>query len=338
MKKFRLVEVSYAIQVTITTGALFSSDVVASLPVEIINFLSIDPPPDLAIHPDIPRMIPTLSADEDNAEIALDSSTDAEDSAGEDEDPENLMSMGDTEEMLIQRTISSARIDETYAENAPRFADLYYSSRDQNFDQSSGQVVLPKDTVVADTLSDFEDCKGKEKEGHTADRKPPPHPAAVFVDNDQLHRIPLSEDEPGSNDQDANESRQPTLRDSITPSSQQQVVEQILVDHDTILTRPAERERLPALREEASRLSAAARDTSAVSFGDIIDTYIQLPDSRLPNPHQQLRSNDSCKASSNATRFGDTAKAIDVAVPRPGTVKDKIRELEELAAKANGDN
>ena len=48
MARVRLLEVEYTLNVNVTTGAL-SSDVEVTLPIRIINFLSIDPPPTSAI-------------------------------------------------------------------------------------------------------------------------------------------------------------------------------------------------------------------------------------------------------------------------------------------------
>ncbi|KAF8078900.1 hypothetical protein FPV67DRAFT_84009 [Lyophyllum atratum] len=45
----RLLEVDYSIRVTLSAGALRTADIQASLPIRIVNFLSVDPPPSCAL-------------------------------------------------------------------------------------------------------------------------------------------------------------------------------------------------------------------------------------------------------------------------------------------------
>ena len=50
----------------------------------------------------------------------------------------NLSLHDDTEE-VVQYALASARTDVDYGENAPRFADLYYSSLQENLDRAAEQ-------------------------------------------------------------------------------------------------------------------------------------------------------------------------------------------------------
>ena len=154
-----MLEVLYVLRVTISSGSLLPTDVHATLPLHIVNFLSIDPP---VSSPRIPlayldlnlsnaKMLPVLSrpigADPERSETSLvedgGSSYSDEDVQNDSEDVTqhdlgNLSLHDDTDE-VVQYAVASARTEVDDVENAPRFADLYYSSLQENLDRAAEQ-------------------------------------------------------------------------------------------------------------------------------------------------------------------------------------------------------
>ncbi|KAF5368598.1 hypothetical protein D9758_002251 [Tetrapyrgos nigripes] len=147
----RLLEVEYSIRVSISAGPL-SSDIHVSLPINIINFLSVDPPP---THPDespeeLLRGALECEASSSQSSKALDTLLEGDDDEESQENevlhcprtaalPEDHTSSDlgnfanhDDNDALVQHAISSVLIDSKYAEHGSRFADLYYSSIHDN--------------------------------------------------------------------------------------------------------------------------------------------------------------------------------------------------------------
>ncbi|KAF8167616.1 hypothetical protein B0H34DRAFT_792324 [Crassisporium funariophilum] len=174
----KLLEVLYTIRVTISAGTLLSTDVNLSLPVQIVNFLSIDPPP---TSPEMPltRHGRPLSAHEnlisgsDFVAQSDKSFTEGECPVTEDhghredlimdtEDHDELgtLSFHDDTDEVVQFAVASASADADYADHAPRFADLYYSSLQENLDKlaedfynkQAGENASRSDTAVSKTL------------------------------------------------------------------------------------------------------------------------------------------------------------------------------------------
>lgn len=165
MPRGRLVEVDYILKVSVSAGSL-GSDVTVSLPIKIINFLSIDPPPTypLGQRPSAERagtqadisqgLLRALeevvdeedgeSESDDNGHHSSDLDSDASDGelstsvsnaydglcASSSTAPQlgNLSISDDAseEDEVVRHAISNARIDAQYGENGNRFADLYY--------------------------------------------------------------------------------------------------------------------------------------------------------------------------------------------------------------------
>ena len=148
---------------TISSGNLLPTDVHATLPLHIINFLSIDPPvssphitstqldSNLYKAKTLPNFSRPVRADLESSEASLVeepmddegssySYDNIQDNKGLVDDGEldlgNLSLHDDTDE-VVQYALASVRNDVDYAENAPRFADLYYSSLQENLDRAA---------------------------------------------------------------------------------------------------------------------------------------------------------------------------------------------------------
>ncbi|KAF8807846.1 hypothetical protein BYT27DRAFT_6591127 [Phlegmacium glaucopus] len=160
----KLLEVLYVLRVTISPGSLLPTDVHATLPLHIVNLLSIDPPVSSPQSPStllnlnssnvetLPVFNQRIDADSGRSEVDLieepmedeDSSYSDDDIHNDSENPvkygghdrANLSLHDDTDE-VVQYAVASASIDVDYAENAPRFADLYYSSLQENLDRAA---------------------------------------------------------------------------------------------------------------------------------------------------------------------------------------------------------
>lgn len=169
ISRTRLLEVEYTLRVSVSAGAL-TCDVDVALPIKILNFLSIDPPPatpasSSSIEPVRRRSAGTCShvtgtqCSRQTAILeSLDECEDEEDSSGDpatdehDVDSADSRSPDDDEELalgdlaihddtdaIVQYAITSAEIDTKYAQSATRFADLYYL-RENTPDSSEGAV------------------------------------------------------------------------------------------------------------------------------------------------------------------------------------------------------
>ncbi|PPQ67153.1 hypothetical protein CVT25_005754, partial [Psilocybe cyanescens] len=135
----KLLEVSYTLRATISPGSFLSTNVNVSIPLEIINFLSIDPPPRIVIELDAKHATTkewqraTLSVAGDGLPEANDEneSTEFEDNHISECDSDGLgsLSVHDDTDEVVKHVVSSAKIDE---DDAPRFADLYYSLREES--------------------------------------------------------------------------------------------------------------------------------------------------------------------------------------------------------------
>jgi hypothetical protein len=154
--------VEYILKVTLSAGTLLTTDIEVSLPVRLVNFLSLDPHIDSVIDPTL-QQSGSLSERRQSYQASYgskvlgleqtgngeatppsnESSTiDLEESISEasavtpqsDNDTEVLgtvllddfLTADITNEALDQAT-ARARVDQVYAERAPRFADLYYA-------------------------------------------------------------------------------------------------------------------------------------------------------------------------------------------------------------------
>ena len=185
-----MLEVLYVLRVTISSGSLLPTDVHATLPLHIVNFLSIDPP---ISSPHIPstqldlnlsnaKTLPALgrpvSVDSGRSEANLvEESIDDEDSfySNDDiqDDPEGLarngghglgnLSLHDDTDEVVQYALASARTDVDYGENAPRFADLYYSSLQENLDRAAEQCAQ---NATDNSNSQITKSDGSQGRGH----------------------------------------------------------------------------------------------------------------------------------------------------------------------------
>ena len=152
---------------TISSGSLLPTDVQATLPLHIVNFLSIDPP---ISSPHIPstqmdlnlsnaKTLPVIgrpiSVDSERSDANLveepidDEGSFYSDDDIQDDPPKGLarngghglgnLSLHDDTDEVVHYALASARPEVDYGENAPRFADLYYSSLQENLDRAAEQ-------------------------------------------------------------------------------------------------------------------------------------------------------------------------------------------------------
>ncbi|KAF9535673.1 hypothetical protein CPB83DRAFT_913135 [Crepidotus variabilis] len=137
-----LLAVSYALQVTIGAGSFLSSDTHVSVPLQIINFLSVDPPPvfstatanDVSVlfqnqngHQSDPRHTMDGGPLENDNPVLRDEHGDEHDAPS----PEDCLIQDD--DLLVQHVVSSARPG---TQDAPKFANLYYQTLQDTLDRA----------------------------------------------------------------------------------------------------------------------------------------------------------------------------------------------------------
>ncbi|KAK7058413.1 hypothetical protein VNI00_002047 [Paramarasmius palmivorus] len=151
IEKSQLVQVEYTLRVGVSAGPL-ASDLHVTLPITIINFFSIDPPPTFpTLHENLmsldsdyreflyaPLICPpsarqSLEYDRTGSEDAvLPEEDQIAYQAGEDLEDEQPI-LGDfpspeDDDDFVQRTLAHMAVDAKYAEHGRRFSDLYYAS------------------------------------------------------------------------------------------------------------------------------------------------------------------------------------------------------------------
>ncbi|KAJ7110051.1 hypothetical protein C8R44DRAFT_743363 [Mycena epipterygia] len=149
----RLIEVEYAIRVSLNTGSL-TADVFVTLPIQVVNLLSLDPPPPVTLHPQgelsigrrsrsnsVAQVPSPLSRSRDECAIGresdrsdLDSDEGFQDESDTEEDPQHEVQLGNLSlredaEDLVQHAIVSAQM-----------GDAPNALRPDSMDQSLPQV------------------------------------------------------------------------------------------------------------------------------------------------------------------------------------------------------
>ena len=328
-----MLEVLYVLRVTISSGSLLPTDVHATLPLHIINFLSIDPP---ISSPRIPstqmdlnlsnvKTIPALSRpnsiDSERSEANfIQEPIDDEDSfySSDDiqDDPKGLagngghglgnLSLHDDTEEVVQYALASARTDVDYGENAPRFADLYYSSLQENLDRAAEQCAQnATDNSVSQIIKsqerghNFASRVHEKTLRHQSERyaEETVSDAALSEELDIIHGDPHL-DHPNSNTQPEPRT---AGRPDATPTPRDHYVAPVTAS--TKLGPPIP----PSKSQQGPRSFHAAENRSIHNQNPVKDVY-SIPHSTSITPASRSKS-----------------------------VKDKVRELEERVERANTD-
>ncbi|KAF9270619.1 hypothetical protein L218DRAFT_46326 [Marasmius fiardii PR-910] len=162
--KSRLLEVTYLLRVSISAGTL-TPDIHVSLPICIINFLSIDPPPTF------PVLDKNFLKSEDNSGLlfvpptaqrsALQSIVESDSMNTKLNVPANLSRAQETSfdpyqqddsihytsednDEFVQRAITSMMVDVKYGSQGARFADLYYESLQEGLAEAAESPPQPE--------------------------------------------------------------------------------------------------------------------------------------------------------------------------------------------------
>ncbi|CAA7265902.1 unnamed protein product [Cyclocybe aegerita] len=126
----QLLEISYAIQVVLSTNAIFSTDVHVSLPIRIINFISIDPPP---ISP------ASLGATKSVVEDEYDQRCEYFEPESEDEQYDGYEELGnlpilDDDDEVVQHAVSSLMNGTAHHKDPSRGSEMYYAALQEDLD------------------------------------------------------------------------------------------------------------------------------------------------------------------------------------------------------------
>ena len=328
-----MLEVLYVLRVTIGSGSLLPTDVYATLPLHIVNFLSIDPP---ISSPHIPstqldlnaKTLPVLgrpiSVDSERSEENFrEEPVEDEDSHYSDDDieddPEGIarnggagnLSLHDDTDEVVQYALASARTDADYGENAPRFADLYYSSLQENLDRAAEQKET--DNSVSQIIkSDGSKGRGRNFASrvhektlrHKSERNAEEtvNDGALSDELDNIHHVPHSH-------------------------------------HPSSYTQPGPR---TAGRPDSTSAPCGHYVSSATAFSKL-DIPIppsksqQGPRSSHPTENISIHKQNPVKDIYNISIAYDSHKTSISTTSRSKSVKDKVRELEERVERANSD-
>jgi hypothetical protein len=356
-------------------GTILATEVQVSLPIEIINFLSIDPPPEF-----IPDSISANQLPDSAFDTSSYSEADGreEDSGDEDEgysSEDNSLDYPD-EPTALDIVASRPTVDQD--ENNVRFADLYYSSLEENLDKQAEQF-WDKQHQDASNLG------LQASESHSSN---PKNTFAVRVRAKHLQRqAAASEDDSstsGPRDRQTTDASQGNGLSKYLPTE----MEASLLPASTL--KPSSR--LPASNTQGNDLSSVKPCSCApdpnVSFSPRIShdvpatsdsqlaiwshvSGVGLPEGHSERPHwktptthqpenpskpgvrnslpripndpcidaqeklsRNLQQSQSMVISKSPTQGAVNPKPVSSpSAPPTGSVKDKIRELEELAAK-----
>ena len=338
-----MLEVLYVLRVTISSGSLLPTDVHATLPLHIVNFLSIDPP---ISSPHIPstkldlnlsnaKTLPVLgrpiSRDSERSEASpVDKFIDDEDSIYSDDgiqdDPEGLagngghglgnLSLHDDTDEVVQYALASARTDVNYAENAPRFADLYYSSLQENLDRAADQCAQnATDNSVSQITTKSDGSQGR---GHNF--------ASRVHEKTLRHQ---SERYAGETVADAALSDELDIIHHQVPH----------FHHPSSYTRPEPRTTGHPDPTCASCGHCVAPATASSNLATPIppSKSQQGPRSFHPAENPSIHKQNPVKDVYNTSIVYDSHSTSISTASRSKSVKDKVRELEERVERANTD-
>ena len=338
-----MLEVLYVLRVTISSGSLLPTDVHATLPLHIVNFLSIDPP---ISSPHIPstqldlnlsnaKKLPVfgrpISVDLERSEANIvEEPVDDEDSfySNDDiqDDPEGLarngghglgnLSLHDDTDEVVQYALASARTDVDYGENAPRFADLYYSSLQENLDRAAEQCAQ---NATDNSVSQINKPDGSQGRGHNF--------ASRVHEKTLRHQ---SERYAGESVADA------ALSDELD------IIHQVPHFHHPSSSSYTQPEPRMAGRPDSTpvpRTHYVAPATASSKLGTPIppSKSQQGPRSFQPAENLSIHKQNPVKDVYNTPIVYDPHSTSISTSSRSKSVKDKVRELEERVERANSD-
>ena len=319
----------YVLRVTISSGSLLPTDVHATLPLHIINFLSIDPPissphiPSTQLDLSNSKTLPVLGRpiSVDSEANLVEESIDDEDSFYSDDDiqddPEGLakngghglgnLSLHDDTDEVVQHALASARTDVDYGENAPRFADLYYSSLQENLDRVADQC---GQNAMDNSVSQITKSDGSQGRGHNF--------ASRVHERTLRHQSERNAEE--------------TVADAVLPD-ELDIIHQ--VPKSSFHTQPEPRTAVPSDRTPAPRGHYVAPAAASSNLGTPIPPKSQqgprsFHPAESPSIHKQNPVKDIYMTSIVYDPHSTSAS-------RSKSVKDKVRELEERVERANID-
>ena len=325
-----MLEVLYVLHVTISSGSLLPTDVHATLPLHIVNFLSIDPPisspriPSTKLYLNLsnaktlPVLARPISVDSERSEANLvEEPIDDEDSFYSDDDIQddseglarngghglgNLSLHDDTDE-VVQYALASARTDVDYGENAPRFADLYYSSLQENLDRAAEQYAQ---NATDNSASQITKSDGSQGRGHNF----------------------------------ASRVYEKTLRHQSELYAGKTVADAALSDElDSSYTQPEPRtaDRPDPTSAPCGHYVAPATASSKLGTPIPSSKSQQGPRSFQPAENSGIHKQNPIKDAYNTPIVYNPHSASISAASRSKSVKDKVRELEERVERANTD-
>lgn len=360
-----LVEVSYTLQVVVNVATVLPTSVKVSLPLEIINFLSLDPP-----HPGVisnPTGTDVHLESSESRSSYLTSPMESE-HVEHDLDPEEEPDSGDEDLDHNIHDTPHADIEPDDSRSPPRFADLYYSSLQENLDEAahdqehkSQNGTVPSESHLGN-LQSMLAARVKEKhlerQGLLA--------STASGDAQQKDRLNAKRDQDPDSGYHSELSAQSTTSVKVTSTIARAEHDQnISSSHNDPIENSALTTQMDRSIEEdrgsSPSLVEPTHSRSPISGVALPNEYIQRPywktsstlahtdDTsmspskalpRIPKfPSEAPEHTADVRDRSNATltmgKVSSPIKPSSPSAPRAGSVKDKIRELEELASKTD---
>lgn len=358
-------------------GTILATEVQVSLPIEIINFLSIDPPPEF-----IPDSISANQPSDSAFEHPSYSEADGREEDSGDED-DGYSSEDDSLNYPDEPTalnIVAARPAVDQDENHVRFADLYYSSLEENLDKQAEQfwdkqhqdasiVGLqaseshssnPKNTFAVRVRDKHLQWLAEAAEGDSSTSGPRNrHPTGASQGNDMSKYLPTETEAsllpestlkpssrlPASNTRGNDLSSVPVQPCSYAPDSNVSFSPRI--SHDVPATSDSQLEiwshvsgvGLPEGHSQRPHWKPSTTpQPENLSQPGVRKSLPRIPNDPCFDPQEKLSRNlqqsQSMVISKSPTQGADIPKPVSSpSAPPTGSVKDKIRELEELTAK-----
>ncbi|KAF9486311.1 hypothetical protein BDN70DRAFT_846023 [Pholiota conissans] len=371
----KILEVSYALQVTISVGTLLPTEVQVSLPIEIINFLSIDPPPSFV--PDLTTASQSMCLSNSILKFPCRSGKGSyngnEGYSSEDECTECSNDHGGDEADVI-----AARPAMNQDGIPTCFADLYYTSLEEKLDKQAERYSAYQDRDGDQGVSEFQSKNPKNTFASRVKEKRLEREleatAADIDSNEHIHHSNISKE------LDSEASLPSQLYTSLRSMVSSRLPSSSMHGHHSFSPRDGQKPRaceVVATQADSCPRTPQGDDTTQCSIAArslvssvLREGHIQHPYRKSPAPSCLLEASSETSVrrllqvlnephltinfeKSNATRshssstvtfqssthdVGNPKRISPPSIPPAGSVKDKIRELEVLASKAATDD
>ncbi|KAJ3501775.1 hypothetical protein NLJ89_g9187 [Agrocybe chaxingu] len=334
----QLLEISYAIQVVLNTNAIFSSDVHVSLPIRIINFISIDPPPASPASLDVTKSL---------VEDEYDQRCEYFEPESEDEQYDGYEELGnlpilDDDDEVVQHAVRSVMNDAVRHEDPSRGSEIYYAALQEDLDRAAEDF----DRKQRRERREYENASADESisipasSGHVAARARRTSGFASRVEEKMLKRqATVREYYPAISKHDSEDHHIATKIES--DSCPTGLFEEETGPVGIGARKPAQLSTEPgALRSTENRVESVGPDAASLQSQNTREEVIHgrqmdPPATHIGDPKTAPSNQSYGEVSDQFERnYGARIMGAGSTTASGGRVQDKIRELEERVASA----